>query len=157
VIDPPTTPIAADARDPGAAAIGAFGSSGSTVGSGRRGLAAATVVALVALGAVLGFAGALLVPLHPRVAGVGLPVAWGTAVLNFTAARLAQAAFRGAWAPAIPFAGWLAVVLPMWLWTPGGDQFFGYDNVSVVYLAIAVFATAATVGTAATPASRIGR
>jgi hypothetical protein len=45
----------------------------------------------------------------------------------------------------------------MWLWTPGGDQFFGYDDVSVVYLAIAVFATAATVGTAATPASRIGR
>jgi hypothetical protein len=163
----PTTPIAADAPERGSAAIGASGAAAHAAAAAdaaavsgaasRVGLTAATVVALVVLGAVLGVIGAVLVPWHPRVAGVAVPIAWGAAVLNFTAARLAQAAFRGPWAPALPFAGWLAVIAPMWLWTPGGDQFFGYDDVSVVYVAVAVLATAATVGTAATPASRIGR
>ncbi len=115
------------------------------------------VVILALLGALLGVLGALVIPVRPHVGGVEMPVAWAAAVVNFTAGRLAQGAMQRWWAPFLPFAGWVGVVGPMSLLTPGGDRIFAYDDTSLGYVLLGVLAFAATIGTAATPRGATGR
>ncbi|MCU1676294.1 MAG: hypothetical protein JWM93_1052, partial [Frankiales bacterium] len=117
---------------------------------------ALTAAALVVLGLVLAALGVVLMPVRPRVLGFGLPIAWAAACINFTAARLAQAAFARWWAPLLPFAGWALVVLPMSVFRPGGDRIFAFDDASLLYVVVGVLATAATVGTAAIPPAPAG-
>ena len=119
-------------------------------------LAVAALV-LFSLGIVLGVLGMLVVPLRWRLLGVAVPVAWAAALINFTAGRLAQGSMERWWAPAIPFGGWALVVASMSFFTPGGDKIFAYDDVSTIYVALGMLGSAATVGTAATPARHSGR
>lgn len=103
-------------------------------------------VVVIVLGFVLGVAGVVLTPARPSVLGVGIPLAWGLAGVNFVAGRLAQAALNSTRAALLPLAGWLLAVGPCWLFTPGGDSLVLYDDAALIFVAAAVMASLLALG-----------
>lgn len=124
-------------------------------GPPRPGVLIAGGVLSYLLGVMLGLVGALTVPMGPYIGSVLLSVGVVIAgVGNVVAARLAYAMTGSRIGAAIPFLGWLTVVLPFGTTKATGSVIITGDNKGFAFLLVGMLSAAITLALTGLPRRR---